>query len=88
MKWVTTKHGSKFVLLLILINSFTNSLLIVYSFTNNFNSYTINFKSEVVDIFAPKRFDSTAANFEKKFKKIDKGMILKVIERKNKDNKS
>ena len=26
---------------------------------------TINFKSEAVDIFTPKRFDSTAADFEK-----------------------
>lgn len=48
----------------------------------------INFEGEMVDIFAPKRFDSKAADFEKKFKKIekDKGMILKVIERKGKDN--
>ena len=46
---------------------------------------TINFKGEMVDIFTPSRFDAKAADFEKKFKILDKGMILKVIERKYKD---
>ena len=40
----------------------------------------------MIDLFAPKRFDSKAVNFEKKLKELDKGVILKVIERKNKDN--
>ena len=39
----------------------------------------------MVDLFAFKRFDSKAADLEKKLKKLDKGMILKFIE-KNKDN--
>ena len=36
----------------------------------------INFKGKLDDIFAPKRFDSTAADFEKKLN-LDKGMIFK-----------
>ena len=47
---------------------------------------TINFKGQAVDIFAPKQFYFTAADFEKKFKKLDKGMILKAIEIKGEDN--
>ena len=39
-----------------------------------------------MDIFAPKQFYFTAADFEKKFKKLDKGMILKAIEIKGEDN--
>ena len=42
---------------------------------------TIDFKGEAVDIFASKQFDSTAADFEDKLKKLHKGMILNVIER-------
>jgi hypothetical protein len=38
------------------------------------------------DLFAPKRFDSKSTDLEKKILKLDKAMILKVIERKNKDN--
>jgi len=45
-------------------------------------------KWEIVDLFAPKCFDSEAIDFEKKLKKLDKGMILKVIERIDKDNKN
>ena len=40
---------------------------------------TIDFKSEIVDLFAPKRFDTKAADLEKQFKKLDESMILKVI---------
>ena len=40
---------------------------------------TIDFKGEMVYLFAPKRFDSKAAHLEKKFKKFDKVMILKAI---------
>jgi len=36
----------------------------------------------MVDLFSPKRFDSKADDFEKK--KLDKGMVLEVIERKKK----
>jgi len=32
----------------------------------------------------PKRFDSKAADFERKFKKFNEGMISKVIERNGK----
>ena len=46
----------------------------------------MNFKGEVIDTFPPKRFDCTAADFEKQFKKIDKGMVLGVIGSKGKDN--
>ena len=46
----------------------------------------ISFKGEAVDTFSPKRFDSTALEFEKKFQKLDKGKISKAIERKRKDN--
>ena len=35
----------------------------------------IDFKGKMADKFAPKRFDSKAVDFEKKFKKLDKGMI-------------
>ena len=37
---------------------------------------------EIVDLFAPKRFNSKATDLEKKLKKLDKVMILKVIEKK------
>jgi len=47
---------------------------------------TINLKVEPVDIFTPKRFDSKAIDLEKKLEQLDKGMILKVTERKGKDN--
>ena len=40
----------------------------------------------MVDLFAPKCFDFKVADLEKKFKKLDKGIILKAIERKGKDN--
>ena len=43
---------------------------------------TINFKGEMVDLFAPKHFDFKPTDLEKKFKKLDKGIILKVIDRK------
>ena len=36
----------------------------------------------MVDLFAPKRFDSKADDLENKFIKLDKGMVLKFIERK------
>ena len=36
----------------------------------------------MVDLFVPRRVDSKAVDFEKKFKELDKGMILKIIERK------
>ena len=36
----------------------------------------------MVDPFAHKRFDSKTANSEKKFKTLDKGMNLKVMETK------
>ena len=42
----------------------------------------IDFKGEMVDLFAPKRFDSKADDLDEKIKKLDKGMVLKVIERK------
>ena len=41
----------------------------------------------MVDLFTPKCFNNKAVDFEKKYKKLDKAMISKVIERKNKDNK-
>jgi len=41
----------------------------------------IDFKGVMVCIFAPKRFDSKAADIENKLKKLDKGVILKVTER-------
>ena len=44
----------------------------------------IDFKGEMVDLYAPKRFVSKADDLEKKLKKLDKGMVLKVIERKKK----
>ena len=44
----------------------------------------IDFKGEMVDLFSPKRFDSKADDFDKKNKKLDKGMVLKVTERKKK----
>ena len=50
------------------------------------NVIIIDFKGEMVDLFALNRFDSKAADLEKKFKKLDKNMILKVIGRKNSDN--
>jgi len=34
----------------------------------------MNFKGEVIDTFPPKRFDCTAADFEKKLKKLIKSM--------------
>jgi len=40
----------------------------------------------MVDLFAPKRFDSKAADLENKFQKLDTVMILMVIERKGKHN--
>ena len=40
----------------------------------------------MVDIFARKRFDSKVADLEKKMKKLEEGLILKVIERKGKYN--
>ena len=40
----------------------------------------------MVDLFPPKCFDSKATDLEKKIQKLDKGMILDVIERKGKDN--
>ena len=49
-------------------------------------AFIIDSKDEMVDLFAPKRFDSKAADFENKLKILDKGMILKVIERKWKDD--
>ena len=45
-----------------------------------------HYRGRMVDLFAPKRFDFKAVDFGKKLKKLDKGMILKVIERKNEDN--
>jgi len=42
----------------------------------------IDFKGEMVDLFAPNRIDSKADDLENKFKKLDKGMVLKFIERK------
>ena len=39
---------------------------------------TIDFKGEMVDVFAPKRFDSKAADLDKKLKKIVKAMILRL----------
>ena len=39
----------------------------------------------MVDLFALNRFDSKAADLEKKFKKLDKNMILKVTGRKNQE---
>ena len=43
----------------------------------------IDFKGEMVDLFASKRFDFKALDFEKKLNKLDKVMKLKVIRRKN-----
>ena len=37
----------------------------------------IDFRGEMVDLFAPKRFDSKAADLKNEIKKIDKVMILK-----------
>ena len=45
---------------------------------------TIDFKGEMVNLLAPRHFDSKAADLEIFFIKVDKNMILKVIERKNK----
>ena len=42
----------------------------------------IDLKGEMIDLFAPKRFNNKAADLEKKILKLGKGMILKVIERK------
>ena len=39
----------------------------------------------MVDLFAPKHFDFKPTNLEKKLKKLDKGIIFKVIDRKIKD---
>ena len=39
-------------------------------------------------LFAPMSSDSKAFEFEKKFKILDKSMILKAIERQNEDNKN
>ena len=50
---------------------------------------TTDLQGEAVDICPPKLFFCTAADFEKKKKKkSDKGIILKIIRRKNKDNKN
>ena len=38
------------------------------------------------DFFVTRSFNSNTSDHEKIFKKVDKDMILKVIERKNKDN--
>ena len=46
----------------------------------------IDFNGEMVDLFAPKCFDSKAVDFEKKLNKLDKVTNLKVIGRKNKDS--
>ena len=46
---------------------------------------TIDFKGEIVDPFSPKSFDSKAVDLEKEFKKLDKGLVLNVIERTNKN---
>ena len=43
----------------------------------------IDFKVEMVDLFASKCFDFKAVDFEKKLNKLDKAMNLKVIGRKN-----
>ena len=48
---------------------------------------TTDLQGEAVDICPPKLFFCTAADFEKKTKS-DKGIILKIIRRKNKDNKN
>ena len=56
--------------------------------TNKFGkkpAITIHFIGEMVDLFAPKRFDCKAADLIKKLKKLEKGIILKAIERKNID---
>ena len=46
----------------------------------------IDFNGEIFDLFAPKRFDSKAADLKKKLKKLDRDMILMVVERKEKYN--
>jgi len=46
---------------------------------------TIDFKAEIVDLFVTKRFDSKAADLQKKLTKLDKYMILKVRKEKNKE---
>ena len=44
----------------------------------------IDFNGEMVDLFAPKLFDSKAADLEKKFKKLGKCMPLKVTDKNKK----
>jgi len=43
---------------------------------------TFDFKGQIADLFGQKCFDSKAADLEKKFKTLDKGMNLKVMETK------
>jgi len=62
MKCVTTKYGNKLFITVILKGETVD---IVYTETWNWK----------VKEFTLKRFDSTAADFGKKFKKLDKGII-------------
>ena len=42
----------------------------------------IDFKGEMIGLCSPRHFDAKAADLEEKSKQLNKGMILKLIERK------